>query len=183
MTVSDATPASGPAPRDGTSRFQVVLPDEASVRAAAERLEHASLSARIVEVRSSVPLPEDLADLAPTRRSRAHVWGISGGIAGGVAGWLLALFTATAYPIVTGHMPIVAAPTSGIVVYEGIALGAVLATTFCVLWEGGLLRRRREGAPRDHAPAPTSAIVVTIEADDPASSARALQLFESLRTG
>ncbi len=43
-------------------------------------------------------------------------------------------------------MPIVAAPTSGIVVYEGIALGAVLATTFCVLREGGLLRRRRREA-------------------------------------
>jgi hypothetical protein len=161
---------------------RIALPDEASLRAAIERLEQASLPARIVEVQSSVPLSEDLAELAPTRRSRAHRWGIGGGIAGGIAGWLLALFTAKAYPIVTGHMPIVAAPTSGIVVYEGIALGAVLATTFCVLWEGGLLRRRRKGVPRDHAPAPTGSIVVTIEADDPASSARALQLFESFQT-
>jgi hypothetical protein len=156
----------------------VALPDEASLRAAIERLEQASLPARVVEVRSSVPLPEDLAELARPRRSRAHVWGISGGIAGGIAGWLLALFTAEAYPIVTGHMPIVAAPTSGIVVYEGIALGAVLATTFCVLLEGGLLRRRPEAPPRPDAPPTTSAIVVTVEADDPVAIARILQLLE-----
>ena len=157
MSVSDAT---------GAGRVRVVLPDEDSLRAAIERLEQASLPARVVEVRSSVPLSEDLAELAPTKRSRAPSWGIAGGIAGGVAGWLLALFTAKAYPIVTGHMPIVAAPTSGIVIYEGIALGAVLATTFCVLREGGLLRwRRRAAEPADHQQAGTDAIVVTFEAD------------------
>jgi hypothetical protein len=157
MSVSDAT---------GPQRVRVVLPDEESLRGAIELLERASLRARVVEVRSSVPLSEDLAELAPTRRSRAPSWGIAGGIAGGVAGWLLALFTAKAYPIVTGHMPIVAAPTSGIVIYEGIALGAVLATTFCVLREGGLLRRRRrETQPHDEERPPTGAIAVTFEAD------------------
>jgi hypothetical protein len=178
MSASDVTPVSGSGTRAGAGRVRVAMPDEASLRAAIERLEQASLPARVVEMQSSVPLSEDLAELAPTRRSRAHVWGISGGIAGGLAGWLLALFTAKAYPIVTGHMPIVAAPTSGIVVYEGIALGAVLATTFCVLWEGGLLRRRRERAAEDRAPAASGAIVLTIEADDAAARDRALQLLE-----
>ena len=179
MSVTDLTPATGTATRVGDARVRAALPDEASLRAAIERLHRGAPAARLVEVRSSVPLSEDLAEIAPTRRSRAHVWGIGGGIAGGVAGWLLALFTAKAYPIVTGHMPIVAAPTSGIVVYEGIALGAVLATTFCVLWEGGLLRRRRAAEPRDREPASTGAIVVTIEADDQASRDRALQLLET----
>lgn len=155
--MSDAT---------GAERIRVVLPDEESLRAAISRLEQAALPARVIEVRSSVPLSEDLAQLVPTRRSRAPFWGIGGGIAGGVAGWLLALFTAKAYPIMTGHMPIVAAPTSGIVIYEGIALGAVLATTFCVLREGGLPRwRRRAAEPAQHEPAGTDAIVVTLEAD------------------
>jgi hypothetical protein len=157
MTVSDAT---------GAGRIRVVLPDEESLRAAMARLEQAALPARVVELRSSIPLSEDLAELAPTRQSRAPFWGIAGGIAGGAAGWLLALFTAKAYPIVTGHMPIVAAPTSGIVIYEGIALGAVLATTFCVLREGGLLRRRRrEAQPHHDQPPAAGAIVVTLETD------------------
>ena len=178
MSTSDLTPARGTATLGGDRRARVAVPDEGSLRAAIERLHQAALPARVVEVQSSVPLSEDLAELAPTRRSRAHVWGISGGVAGGVAGWLLALFTAKAYPIVTGHMPIVAAPTSGIVVYEGIALGAVLATTFCVLREGGLLRRRRVAAPRDREPAAGGPIVVTIEADDPASLTRAVHQLE-----
>jgi hypothetical protein len=107
------------------------------------------------------------------------VFGIAGGIGGGLAGWLLALFTAKAYPIITGHMPLVAAPTSGIVVYEGIALGAVLATTFCVLLEGGLLSRKRgPAAPASGTTATLSPneIEIVLEADDAASldSARRL---------
>jgi hypothetical protein len=164
------------ATRSGPGRLRISIPDEASLRAGIDRLRQASLPARVVEVQSSVPLSEDLAEHVPTRRSRAHVWGILGGVGGGVAGWLLALFTAKTYPLVTGHMPIVAAPTSGIVVYEGIALGAVLATTFCVLWEGGLLRRRRGGSPRGDVTATAGAIVVTIEADDPATGDRAARL-------
>jgi hypothetical protein len=135
------------------------------------------VAARVVEVRSSVPLSEDLGSLGPTRRSQAPFWGIAGGVSGGLAGWLLALFTAKAFPIVTGHMPIVAAPTSGIVVYEGIALGAVLATTLCVIREGGLLRRRRGAERGDPAPASTDAIELTLEADDAASAQRAADLL------
>lgn len=156
---------------------RAVLPDEDSLRAALERVAREAPGARVVEVRSSVPLPEDLAELVPTRRSRAHLWGIAGGAGGALGGWLLALFTATAYPIVTGHMPIVAAPTSGIVVYEGIALGAVLATTLCVLKEGRLARRRR-GVERLEEPAP-GAIEVTLEAGDATDADRLARLLES----
>jgi hypothetical protein len=128
-------------------------------------------------VRSGVPLSEDLAQAAPTRRSRASTWGILGGLGGGLAAWLLAVFTAKSYPIITGHMPLVAAPTSGIVVYEGIALGAVLATTFCVLLEGGLARRRRETPPG--TPLSPNEIELVIEADDAASADGARRTLES----
>jgi hypothetical protein len=142
-------------------RQRVVLPDEGALRSELARLEREAPGARVVDLRSTVPLPEDLAELAPTRRSRAPLWGIAGGAAGGLVGLFLAVFTAKAYPLVTGHMPIVAAPTTGIVVYEGIAMGAVLATTVCVIIEGGLARRRRP-APADEALA-AGAIELTVE--------------------
>jgi hypothetical protein len=152
-----------------------LVPDEASLRHTLERLEREAPGHRVLELRSSAPLPEDLAALVATRRSRAHLWAIAGGLAGGLAGWTLAVFTATAFPIVTGHMPIVAAPPSGIVVYEGIALGAVLATTACVLLEGGVARRRRRS--ETDAAVAAGAIEVTIEAPagwDDAALRRAL---------
>jgi len=132
--------------------------------------------ARVLAVRSGVPLSEDLAETAPTRRSRASTWGILGGIGGGLAGWLLALFTAKTYPIITGHMPLVAAPTSGIVVYEGIALGAVLATTLCVLLEGGLLHRR---ATAGNATLSPDEIELVVEADDMAAADAARRILAS----
>jgi hypothetical protein len=162
--------AGGAAGGAASSRtMRAVLPDEATLRVWLDRLARDAPGARVIEVRTSVPLPEDLAELVPTRRPRAHVWGIAGGAIGGFLGWLLAFFTATAFPVVTGHLPIVPAPTSGIVIYEGIAFGVVLATTLCVLREGGLLRRRRGTGSLDE-PTP-GAIEVTFE-DDAAAADR-----------
>jgi hypothetical protein len=163
-----------------SERVTLRLPDEPALRGALARLERSNAKARVVAVRSGVPLSEDLAETAPTRRSRAPMWGIAGGIGGGLAGWLLALFTAKTYPIVTGHMPLVAAPTTGIVIYEGIALGAVLATTFCVLLEGGLLRRRR-GSADGSAGLSATEIEIVVEADDAAGGEAARRLLEAPR--
>jgi hypothetical protein len=139
-----------------------LVPDEASLRHALEHLEREAPGHRVLELRSSAPLSEDLSSLVAVRRSRAPLWAVAGGLAGGLAGWSLAVFTATAFPLVTGHMPIVAAPPSGIVVYESIALGAVLATTAGVLLEGRVARRRRPSAT--DAAVAAGAIEVTIEA-------------------
>jgi len=174
------TQVAGGGASSARSRVTVRLPDEPALRDALGRLEQSTTAARVIEVRSGVPLSEDLADIAPSHQSRASKWGIAGGIGGGLAGWLLALFTAKTYPIVTGHMPIVAAPTSGIVVYEGIALGAVLATTFCVLREGGLLSRRRRGAATGGGTSMSpNEIEVVLEADDAAAAEGARRLLES----
>jgi hypothetical protein len=163
---------------EATQRQRFELSGEQALRAALARLEREAPGARIVELRSSVPLSEDLAALAPSRRSRAPLWGIAGGAGGGALGFLLAYYTAKAFPVVTGHMPIVAGPPSGIVVYEGIALGAVLATTFCVLLEGGMLRRRRgEAASTSRLAAGT--VEVTVEADGPSGADVLRRVFES----
>jgi hypothetical protein len=147
---------------EATRRVTAVFAGEGALRAALERLARHAPAARVVELRSAAPLSAELAELAPTRRSRAHVWGIAGGLAGGIAGLGLAIFTARIYPIATGHMPILAGPPAGILVFEGIALFAVLATTWCVLREGGLAPRRT-GVAADDALAP-GAIELTVEA-------------------
>ena len=91
--------------------------------------------ARVVDVRSSAPLSHDLAEQVPSRPSRVPVYGMLGGVLGGLVAYLVAMVAAQAYPMITGHMPILAAPPMGIITYEGIALGAVLATTIGVLIE------------------------------------------------
>ena len=101
--------------------------------------------AHVLSVRSSTPLSEEMMERLPSRTPKVFLWGILGGIGGGLAALLIATLTARAYPMVTGHMPILAAPPVGIVTYEGIALGAVLLTTLGVLWEGRLPRRSAGG--------------------------------------
>ncbi|HVR28921.1 MAG TPA: quinol:electron acceptor oxidoreductase subunit ActD [Thermoanaerobaculia bacterium] len=162
----------------GTRRLDAVLPGEPTLRSVLDRLAREAPGCRVVELRSRVPPSEDLAALVAVRRSCVPLLGIAGGAVGAAGGWLLAYFTAHAFPVVTGHMPIVAGPPTGIVVYEGIALGAVLATTLGVVLEGRLGRRRSSRA----APPPgargmaeeelaravaTGAIVLTLEAPDP----------------
>jgi hypothetical protein len=93
-----------------------LVADEAALRGALDRLEREAPGHRLLDLRSSAPLPEDLVERVAARRSRAHLWAIAGGLAGGLAGWTLALLSATAFPVVTGHMPIVAAPPGGLVV-------------------------------------------------------------------
>jgi len=56
-----------------------------------------------------------------------------GGVVGGAGGYLLARFTQTAYPIVTGGMPIVSPFPTAIVTYELTMLGAVLTTIVTLL--------------------------------------------------
>src|SRR5438093_11619888 len=52
-----------------------------------------------------------------------------------VGGCALASFTALAYPLVKGGMPIVAPWTVGLITYETTMLGAVLATLAGLLFE------------------------------------------------
>ncbi|MBZ5695552.1 MAG: DUF3341 domain-containing protein [Acidobacteriia bacterium] len=56
-----------------------------------------------------------------------------GGIVGGVTGFSLAWYTQTAYPLVTGGMPIVAPWPTGIITYELTMLGAILTTILTLL--------------------------------------------------
>ena len=56
-----------------------------------------------------------------------------GGCVGGTGGYLLAWYTQTAYPLVTGGMPIVAKWPTGIITYELTMLGAIISTLITLL--------------------------------------------------
>ena len=58
---------------------------------------------------------------------------VLGGCVGGTGGYLLAWYTQTAYPLVTGGMPIVAKWPTGIITYELTMLGAIISTLITLL--------------------------------------------------
>ncbi|HVS12935.1 MAG TPA: quinol:electron acceptor oxidoreductase subunit ActD [Thermoanaerobaculia bacterium] len=104
-----------------------------------------------IEVRGSIPLPDDLDPEPPAARGRSKVLpaALAGALAGGLGAWLIASQTALSYPIFTGGMPLVAGPPVAIVTYEGTALGLILATVAAVVLEGRLWRRARVPEPLD----------------------------------
>jgi Protein of unknown function (DUF3341) len=58
---------------------------------------------------------------------------VLGGLIGGTGGYLLAWYTQTARPLVTGGMPIVAPWPTGIITYELTMMGAIVATVITLL--------------------------------------------------
>ena len=115
-----------------------------------DRLAELGLDSSHLEVRSVVPLEKDSSLPGTGVRSRVPLATITGGLLGGLTAFLIASLSAKAYPLVTGGMPIVAIPPVGIITYEGIALGAILATVAAVLLEGRLLRSSPKPGPFDH---------------------------------
>lgn len=89
---------------------------------------------RLVDVRSSAPVPGlQPAKSTAQRRPVVLIAALMGAFAGGLSAFLLATRTATAYPLPTGGMEIVAGPPVAIVTFEGTALGLMLATALAVV--------------------------------------------------
>jgi hypothetical protein len=80
------------------------------------------------------PEPFDEYSFSRADRKTVMPWiAVLGGLIGGTGGYLLAWYTQSAYPLVTGGMPIVAKWPTGIVTYELTMLGAILATLITLL--------------------------------------------------
>ena len=80
------------------------------------------------------PEPFDEYSFSRADRKTVMPWiAVLGGLIGGTGGYLLAWYTQSAYPLVTGGMPIVAAWPTGIVTYELTMMAAVLATVIALL--------------------------------------------------
>lgn len=122
---------------------------ELDARNALKVLAQKNLTPDSIEVRSSIPL-EGLhpPDLKP--HSRVPVMAVLGGIVGGTCAFMLTSLTSQAYPMETGGMPIVPLPTTGVITFEGMAIGAILMTVATVLYEGGLPRFRTKAGPLDY---------------------------------
>jgi hypothetical protein len=67
------------------------------------------------------------------RKTRMPWFAALGGLIGGTCGYLLGRYTQTAYPLITGGMPIVAAWPTGIVTYELTMMGATVTTLITLL--------------------------------------------------
>lgn len=117
-----------------------------------------------IEVRSSIPLP-DLRPAGSEPRTRVPLMAVLGGLLGGTGAFLLTSLTSQAYPLPTGGMPIVPLPPSGIITFEGVAIGAILCTVGTMLYEGGLLRMGAEPRALDgHLAA--GRIIVSVRSTD-----------------
>ncbi|HEX4001567.1 MAG TPA: quinol:electron acceptor oxidoreductase subunit ActD [Candidatus Acidoferrales bacterium] len=85
------------------------------------------------------PEPFEEYEFAQGDRKTAMGWiAVGGGVIGGIGGFVLAWYTQTAYPLVTGGMPIIASWPTGIVTYELTMMGAIIATLITLLVGSGL---------------------------------------------
>lgn len=124
-----------------TARFD----DEALVAPAVEALLEAGFAPQAIEVFS--PRPIELPRALHARRSRASLLAVLGAAVNGSLATTFMFYTQHDYPIVTGGMPLRSWWATGVITYELTMAGAVAGLMVALLWEAGLLRRRRLPAP------------------------------------
>jgi hypothetical protein len=109
-----------------------LFPGPHSAERGMNALRDAGVPADRIVVMASEPFEEY--SFAQSDRATRMGWiAVGGGICGGIAGFALAWFVQTAYPLVTGGMPLVAPWPTGIVTYELTMMAAVLATVIALL--------------------------------------------------
>jgi hypothetical protein len=103
---------------------------------AAERGLNALRAAGVASEKIIVMASEPFEEYSFAQQNR-DVWmpwlAVLGGIVGGIGGYTLAWYTQTAYPLVTGGMPVFAAWPTGIVTYELTMMGAIVTTLITLL--------------------------------------------------
>jgi hypothetical protein len=103
-------------------------------RVAIRRLLQSGIDPYTMDVMTSQPIHGE--PFLPERKpTQLRTWALVGAGIGMVGGFSLATFTALAYPLVKGGMPIVSPWTVGLITYETTMLGAVLATLAGLLIE------------------------------------------------
>lgn len=106
----------------------------AEARVAIRRLMHEGITAESMEVMTSQPIHG--APFLPDKRpTKLRTWALAGAAIGLIGGFALSAVTALNYPLVKGGMPIVSPWTVGLITYETMMLGAVLATLVGLLVE------------------------------------------------
>jgi hypothetical protein len=105
-----------------------------NARTAIRQLLQSGIDVHNMEVMTCQPI-HGAPFLPEKHQTKLRTWALMGAGVGLVGGFSLATFTALAYPLVKGGMPIVAPWTVGLITYETTMLGAVLATLAGLLIE------------------------------------------------
>jgi hypothetical protein len=137
--------------RQITEKLTAIIDSPDQAQEAAGRLEAEGFAREDITVMSAEPLPAFISQIDSRRRGRAGLLAIGGGLAGAIAAIVLTVWTARRMGLVTGGMPIVTPWAFGIIVYELIALGAILTTFVATVYEAGLLRTRPPAPEVDSA--------------------------------
>ncbi len=122
-----------------TNRVHAIFDEPEDARRAMRELLAAGVKESDLTMMSGEPHLESSV-LAEAHRTRIPFFTISGGVLGASAGFCLIYFTSHSYPIVTGGMPLVPPLTTGIVMYEVAAMGAIFFALARMLWEARLPR-------------------------------------------
>src|SRR5215471_12727114 len=132
-------------------RLTAIVDSPHQAQRAAAGLEEEGFAREDITVMSSEPLPGFISDFDSRSPGRAGLLAIAGGLAGAAAAIALTVWTARRMGLVTGGMPIVTPWAFGIIVYELIALGAILVTLVITVYEAGLLRSAQPSPEVDRA--------------------------------
>ena len=160
-------------------RLHAAFRTASEARIALNRLGQDGVAPGDVEVRSSVPLEHDVVPAGGRVRSLLPWTSVLGGLTGGTLFFFLVKLTSEGYPLPTGGMPIVALPPTGVITFEGIAIGAVIATVTTMLFEAGLPSLQPPG-PLDHHIA-LDHVLVSVKCDEGASTAWTVNALETAR--
>ncbi len=123
-----------------SKRITAIIDSPYQAQEAASGLEEEGFARDAITVMSAEPLPAFMSEFDSNSPGRAGLLSIAGGLAGAAAAIGLTVWTSRHMGLVTGGMPIVTPWAFGIIVYELIALGAILATFVVTVYEAGLLR-------------------------------------------
>lgn len=109
-----------------------LFPGPQSAERAVNALRDAGIPGEKIVVMASEPFEEY--SFAQSDRATRMGWiAVGGGVCGAIGGFALAWFLQTAYPLVTGGMPVIAPWPTGLVTYELTMMATVLVTVIALL--------------------------------------------------
>ena len=144
------------------TRLYAVFDELPQVRRALKHFGADNAEPNNLEIRSMIPLGEDLLPNATKLRSRVPLLAILGGVLGGFGAYFLGTHAPT-----IGSQATVSGPPVAIFIFEGGALGAVLLCVATVLAECSMPRLRWKPDPFDHHVA-AGRIVVSVDTTEDA---------------
>jgi hypothetical protein len=123
-----------------TNRIHVIFDEPEDARRAMRALLAAGVKQSDVTLMSSEPHLEASELMAESGGTLIPYFTLGGGMLGAMAGFCLVYFTSHSYPVATGGMPLVPPFTTGIIMYETAAMGAIFCALGRLLWEARLPR-------------------------------------------